>query len=556
MKTPDNKTGRLIVGCVAALLVPWSVSAWEPGAKELDSAVASGDFAAYHANATAWLNQKVPAVVTDEAIKGLLKDAVFVNILDQAEFISKCGADKLGAFAKADATNPAFLVWLLKNTQAMDSYLEGVVPAEKKYISSLEILRTIIKADPDAREGMCLRLAIATAQVHADPSRCFGYSEVIDPVKRYQYFKAACKAGELAPYFDDLSTWEYAKVVDTAASDKDLSWAREMLKTMRPELVREARYVRMVSEVQYGKANWGPKPHNMATILNGGGACGPRAWFGRMINSAFGVPVWGVKQPGHAAVGFLGNEGWKVMYGRGWDKSTWGGMNGNKFLEIVRERQYAMDFSQVEHLRSLAGMLKSKEQANAVKNVAEQIRKAPKGPRTEHKLTCTKYPPAQDEKPWQPVPGVQRILASACIKKSNASCVPSFDFGKQANFPKNVEGWAEYKVSIPKGETYGITLGHAVANGNCRVRIYVGDTKIGWMHLNNTTGLWGKTKEVDFALPQTDTLRFVFPKQRGVALKWIELRAKGNAPAGNADPEPKMEAQEEVLDSLNAEKPE
>lgn len=76
------------------------------------------------------------------------------------------------------------------------------------------------------------------------------------------------------------------------------------------------------------------------------------------------------------------------------------------------------------------------------------------------------------------------------------------------------------------------------------------------MHLNNTTGLWGDTKEVDLALPQADTLRFVFPKQRGVALKWIELKAKGNAPPSNADPEPTMESQKEVLDSLNADKPE
>jgi hypothetical protein len=324
-----------------------------------------------------------------------------------------------------------------------------------------------------------------------------------------------------------------------------------MLRTMRPELVREARYVRMVSEVQYGTGDWGPKPHSMATILNGGGKCGPRAWFGRMINAAFGVPVWGVKQPGHAAVGFLGDSGWKVMFGRGWDKSTWDGMNGNKFLEIVRDRQYAEDFSQAEHLRRLADALKSKEQASAVKSIAEQIRKNPKGPPVEHKLTCVKYPPPQEEKPWQPVAGVQHIVASEWLKADKASRIASFDFGKQVNFQKNSEGWVEYKVNAPKAQTYGITIGHAVANGNCRVRIYVGNTKIGWMHLNNTSGLWGKTKEVDFQLPQTDTLRFVFPFQRGVAVKWFELRAKGTAPPSAVESEPASESKKEAVDPGN-----
>jgi hypothetical protein len=223
-------------------------------------------------------------------------------------------------------------------------------------------------------------------------------------------------------------------------------------------------------------------------------------------------------------------------------------MNGNKFLEIVRDRQYAEDFSQAEHLRWLADALKSKEQASAVKGVAEQIRKNPKGLRTEHKLTCVRYPPPQEEKPWPSVAGVQHIVASEWLKADKASRIASFDFGKQVNFQKNSEGWVEYKVNVPKAQTYGITIGHAVANGNCRVRIYAGDTKVGWMPLNNTSGLWGKTKEVDFELPQTETLRFVFPFQRGVAVKWFELRAKGAALPSAAESEPASESKKEAAD--------
>ncbi|MEI8372842.1 MAG: hypothetical protein WCJ35_08415 [Planctomycetota bacterium] len=549
-----KKTVPLILVCGLLLLIPKNLHAWEPNAKDLDAAISVGDFSGYQANISAWLNQKVPADssgISEAAMKTLLKDPVLANTLDQWQLITKCSAGKIGAFAKADSANRKFLNWLLNGTQSMDLYLEGGVPQDKAYVESLGVLRTIFDADPESHAGMYRRLAIATSLAHATPSTCFGSGEVIDPLKRYQQFKAAHKNNELAAYFGDLTVWEYTKVVDTAASDKDIVWAREMLRTMRPELVREARYVRMVSEVQYTTGDWGPKPHSMATILKGGGKCGPRAWFGRMINAAFGVPVWGVKQPGHAAVGFLGDSGWKVMFGRGWDKSTWGGMNGNKFLEIVRERSYATDFSQAEHLRWIADVLKSTEQASAVKSVAEQIRKNPKGPRTEHKLTCVKYPPPQAEKPWQPVAGVQHIVATEWLKADKASRIPSFDFGKQVYFQKNSDEWVEYKVNVPKAETYGITIGHAVANGDCRVRIYVGDTKIGWMPLNNTKGLWGKTKEVDFALPKTETLRFVFPKQRGVVVKWFELKAKGAAAPSTAEAETKTETKKEAVDPGN-----
>jgi hypothetical protein len=539
----------LVAGSMLGMLSA-PLHAWEPTAKDLDNAIKTGGFASYLTNASAWLGAKAPngepEKIVEAARGGLFKDALFANTLAQRQLIEKCGADKLGAFAKAEPANQTLLAWLMQNTQAMDLYLEGGVPLDKQYIGSLGVLCSIM-ADPDARQGLYLRLALATSLAHAKPFKAFGTGEVIDPLKRYQHYKQAHQDKDLAPMFDDLSVWELAKVVDSTASDSDLTWARTMLKTLRPELVREARYIAMVSEVQYTTANWGPPPHTFATVLNGGGKCGPRAWFGRMINQAFGVPVWGVKQPGHAAVGFLGNEGWKVKLGRGWDKSTWDRMNGNQFLEIVKARDHAVDFSQAEHLRWLAATAKTKDQADALQKAADAIEKMPIGPKTVHKLTCRKYPPPQDEKPWQPVAGVQHLVATEWAKSSKAARLPSFDFGKQVYFQKNEEQWVEYKVSIPKAETYGITIGHAVANGNCRVRVYVGDTKIGWMSLNNTKGLWGKTKEVDFQLPQTDTVRFVFPAQRGVAVKWFELRAKGNAQPTNteAEPEAKAKAKEE-----------
>jgi hypothetical protein len=66
-----------------------------------------------------------------------------------------------------------------------------------------------------------------------------------------------------------------------------------------------------------------------------------------------------------------------------------------------------------------------------------------------------------------------------------------------------------------------------------------------------TKGLRGQTKESDFALPQTETLRFVFPPQRGVVVKWIDLKPKGSAPPIRTDAEPDLKPAPQETDPGN-----
>lgn len=66
-------------------------------------------------------------------------------------------------------------------------------------------------------------------------------------------------------------------------------------------------------------------------ILSGGGKCGPRAWYGRFICKAFGIPTWGVKQPGHAAMTRWTNNGWCTCLGAGFQFSHWDGECGLNF---------------------------------------------------------------------------------------------------------------------------------------------------------------------------------------------------------------------------------
>ena len=156
------------------LLLGGNVRAGEPNHKDLQAAIDAGDFAGYYSRISTWLNEKVPADssgISAAAVTALLGDPVFANTLDQRQLISKLGVANLGAFAKTDAKNKAFLAWLLPNTAALDLYLEAAVPTglnareANNYglgTGSLEIWKTIFFADPDSREGLCLRLAIAT----------------------------------------------------------------------------------------------------------------------------------------------------------------------------------------------------------------------------------------------------------------------------------------------------------------------------------------------------------------------------------------------------------
>jgi len=104
-----------------------------PSARELDAAIKSGDFAGYLARATAWLDDKTPAKPKKNALDSLLEDKAFRTVLNQRHLIAKTGADELGAFAREDVANREFLGWLMKDTVAMDLYLEASVPVALAY---------------------------------------------------------------------------------------------------------------------------------------------------------------------------------------------------------------------------------------------------------------------------------------------------------------------------------------------------------------------------------------------------------------------------------------
>ena len=529
-------------------------------ALEADAAIKSGDFGGYLSQLTGFLKGKTDGKSDPAVLDALLKDAEFANVLDRREFIAKVGAEKLGAFAKADPANQEFLGWVFKSTEAMDQYLEAHVPihlaAREQHgwtinPGSLELWKKIVASDPDAKTGLPMKIAIATA-LRPPGSGAPGAGQAkapTDPLVRYKYYKDAQKNKELFPSFDKLTAWDMQYVVSSGASEEDLTWGRQMINTWRPDLRINELVVNSTSEVWRRNSPIG-FDNTFKNVLTGGGKCGPRSSWSVFICQAFGVPAIGVGQPAHACVAYKTvnpmtepqpGYAWKVGYGRGWPFSKLEGMGGVDFIAGVQEREHRAEFSKVERLRWLAAALGGSEQA-AVMEVAHAVQQAAKDAKVdltashnaaeadaELKPGAATAPTAVSGGPVKIAAGGANIEATSYSSMQAVRVLNSFTGGKQVNFDKSLEtSWVEYTVEVPAGGTYSFQLKAATPNDGQFFNVIVGSDAPVNLQVPNTHGIWGMTPAVELKLQKgSQTLKIVAPNQRGVAVQHLELKSKG-----------------------------
>jgi len=555
MTTLKNKTLQSLVAGIALLSFSMNAHAWEPNTGDLDRAIETGGFATYFKNVSAWLNRQAPADsrrITEAGMKVKLSGRVFANALGQRQLISKLGVDTINSFAREGAQNRTFLAWLLRNTEAIECYLLGATPTGIKAreanthrlsVGSLKLWSRIQQADAESKEGIALKLAIATAlNPPGTGNRGAGgqNDKPADPVGRYKHFKLAHRNRELFPTFDDLTVWEYRQIVSSCASDSDLAWAREMINTWRPDLRVKQLVCNSTSEVWRRNS---PLPYNdsFKRVLAGGGKCGPRSSWCIMICQAFGIPAVGVRQPGHVCTAYKsvdpalqpqpGNV-WKIVYGRDWHVSKVQGLPGLEFLAAIKKRMRVAEFAQVERLRWFASTLTSTDDAAAVMGIARKIQQsAPTGTTPPSKGRLTRQAPAPASKPEPPfkkVTGVLHIEAETYAKTSGVRLLDCYTGGKQVNFQKNIKtSWIDYAVDVPAPGVYELTMRTATPNFDQVLHVSSGKSKLATVPVPNTAGLWGTTEKVALRLSKgPQTLRLSAPYQRGIALRWLELKAK------------------------------
>lgn len=229
---------------------------------------------------------------------------------------------------------------------------------------AMQIYSAIQKASDKAREGTLQRLALAVALEHAVPvaqRNAVGKADApatVDPVKRYRHFEQAFLDGELDAAFKDLTVWDMRMVVNGEEPDEMLVWGREMLRNYRPDHITTPddrwRYVGAVrTDVKYGSQDCKYDQDELQffqNILMNGGVCGRRAFFGRFILRAFGVPTTARPQKGHAALVHWTPAGWVVCLGAGWGNGWTNTPYGPDldFLATTQARATGADYLRVK----------------------------------------------------------------------------------------------------------------------------------------------------------------------------------------------------------------
>lgn len=302
--------------------------------------------------------------IQDLGLTALLSSNKLDGILAKHTVLSEATPAGLAAFAQQSGEHEKLVAQLLADEKLMLQMLVADGADGGKYGEAMKIYTEIQKASSKAREGVLQRLALAVALDHAVPNKQRNIEnktdapEFVNPLNRYLHFEKAFLNNELDPGFKTLSTWDLRMVVDGEEPDEILTWGREFLHNYRPDHITTSdygwRYVAAVrTDIRYGSQDVPYDQddlHFFQNILKNGGICGRRAFFGRFILRAFGVPTIARPQHAHAALAHWTPKGWVVCLGGGW------GIGWTKtpydrdldFLATTQARALGEDFMQVK----------------------------------------------------------------------------------------------------------------------------------------------------------------------------------------------------------------
>lgn len=451
----------------------------------------------------------------------------------QCSILSRANPKNLASYAALGRKQESRVLNLLQNSWLMRNILLNDGPRQDKFSSMLDIYHDILAASHRAKNGVrsndiVHRLALAVALEHAVPINIFDTNEVIDPIARFQHYENAHIRGELDPSFLALSVWELRMVVNNDASNDEIQWCRDMLRNYRPDHITERndkwQYCMIVkSDVRYKRPEWALNcPRTYQQMLSGGGMCGPRAWFGRFVCKSFGIPTWGVRQPGHAAMSRWTPSGeWEIcLGGPNWKKSYWGDRNGFDFEIETRARLSSDEYKKVMVLDCLAEINQEEKMGSQHRNyMRRNLNKRfwRELSRCQKRLLARCAPPRQVETKQMYDAGANiqgycsnvrndqiTIPAAACRRpaRSNGNVIfmKSFDEDGERHIHLRENGNIEYRLTIGDANSYllhaTVVTAHAttepiklkLVNNNSETNIE--------MKVPYTKGYWATTEPI------------------------------------------------------------
>lgn len=489
-------------------------------------------------------------VVLGEA-KAVLADDKLEPKLVKAALLTEATPLGLAQFAQQGSEQQALVDKLLADPELMKEMLVAGGAAGGRYGHAAQILADIQKASPRAGKGFLYRVAVATGLAHAVPvaqrnaeAETEGLATV-DPVKRYLHYEKAYLNGELDAAFPKLTTWEYRYVVDSYAPDEMLAWGREMLRNYRPDHVTNADYGWRYSgavrtDVAYRHSNEYKDSDDLGFFQNvckNGGICGRRAFFGRYIVQAFGLPARPFTQPKHAAIVRWTPAGWVVNLGAGWPHGWFREQTGQEFLLDTQARRLPQEYQRVlraEWVSTVLGEQKAATKKSAAVGVWKQLADL------EKKLIVAAANPKElaalgsdlaeaNEPDDKKAAAVEKATVTDADKKittgaSGEITVPAAACGGGNHLVKSYTGglqmiWGGKPVScvveVPQAGTYRLAARVVTVHGDQTLALTLngGKTPV-TVPVPFTVGAWQKTEPVEVALVQgKNTLTFAKPAQ-------------------------------------------
>jgi len=478
----------------------------------------------------------------------------------------------LAEFAQQGKEQEKLIERLLADADLMLQMVVADGAKDGRYGQAMKIYSDIQKASTKASGGVLQRLALAISLEHAVPvSQRNAEAQTdapatVNPVKRYLHYEKAFLSGELDPGFKGLSVWDLRMVVNGEEPDEILAWGREMLRNYRPDHVYTSdyrwRYVAAVrTDIKYGSQdNKYDKPELQffQNILMNGGVCGRRAFFGRFILRAFGVPTTARPQRGHAALAHWTPDGWVVCLGGDWGC---GWVMGRKkdldFLANTQARVVEEPYLQVERAQWIGdvmgedrtfGLLSGdpafwnavalylqraiiqEAEAPALAAVGEDIGEANESKEKDvvEAVTVTEA----DRKIVVGDGGVITIPAVACSKPTNSTAkivfMKSYLGGMQLHYNRlGTPEEFEYTFDAPAAGKYALTARGVTPSWKQHLLVAVnGAEKPTDIPLPFTVGMWDKTQPVEVTLVKgRNVLRFSRNEPvKGLTIKEFTLR--------------------------------
>ena len=479
----------------------------------------------------------------------------------------------LAEFAQQGKAQEGLVETLLADADLMKQMAVADGAQDAKYGRAMEIYTAIQKASRKAKDGVLQRLALAIGLEHAVPVKQRNPKgqpdapATVDPVKRYLHYEKAYLGGELDPAFKGLTVWDYRMVVNGYEPDETLAWGRKMLRNYRPDHISTPdyrwRYVAAVrTEIKYGSQdNKYDKPELQffQNILMNGGVCGRRAFFGRFMLRAFGIPTTARPQPGHAALTHWTPDGWVICLGGRWGvgstrtryrkdldflANTQARTNAKAFLQVKRA-QWVGDVLGEKRIFGLhAGTpgfwygvslylqrdIIEKAKAVALAAVGTDIGEANES-KVKEKIEAATITEA-DRKITVGKDGAITIPAVACSKPTNST--PKIKFmesnlgGMQLHYNRlgNLEEF-EYTFDAPAAGKYALTA--RVVTPSWKQHLFVTANGAGQptdIALPHTVGMWDTTEPVEVTLVKgRNVIRFSRDHERlkGVTIKDFTL---------------------------------